>query len=216
MIRTLFPLFLLFLISCKSDKRYHDSGDVKEQDRPEVAVDFNEKIMTLREEKDAVFRSAERSPLSAKERSNFEGLKYFIPDSVYRVPARLERAVLPKMIRMETTTNEVMIQQEYGELIFKLQGATHRLKVYRDLELQRDPEFEDYLFLPFTDLTNGEETYGGGRYLDLTIPKADTLMLDFNMAYNPYCAYNSKYSCPLVPPENHLEIAIRSGEQAYP
>ncbi|THD67346.1 DUF1684 domain-containing protein [Robertkochia marina] len=216
MITRLLLIFLLFLISCKSDKRYHDAGEVKEQDRSEVVADFNETITTLREEKDAVFRNADRSPLPDEERANFEGLVYFSPDSTYRVAARLERAVLPKMIRMETTTNEVMIQQEYGELTFELHGKTHRLKVYRDLELQRDPQYENYLFLPFTDLTNGAETYGGGRYLDLTIPEADTLMLDFNKAYNPYCAYNSKYSCPLVPPENHLEAAIRSGEQRYP
>lgn len=216
MIRSLLLLFLLILISCKSDKRYHDSGTEKEQDRGVVSADFKEEILNLREEKDAVFRSGQHSPLPQEERTAFEGLSYFDPDSIYRVPAKLEKAVLPKMVRMETTTKEAMIQQEYGKVIFELQGKTHQLKVYRDLELQRDPQYEDYLFLPFTDLTNGAETYGGGRYLDLSIPQTDTLILDFNAAYNPYCAYNSKYSCPLVPPENHLEVAIKSGERRYP
>jgi uncharacterized protein (DUF1684 family) len=79
----------------------------------------------------------------------------------------------------------------------------------------RQEEYRDYLFLPFADLTNGEETYGGGRYLDLTIPTGNTILLDFNKAYNPYCAYNPKYSCPLVPKQNRLDIPIIAGVKAF-
>ena len=83
------------------------------------------------------------------------------------------------------------------------------------MELLDDEEFVDYLFLPFTDLTNGEATYAGGRYIDLAIPDGDTLIIDFNKSYNPYCAYNKKYSCPIVPKVNHLEIDINAGVKAF-
>ena len=89
------------------------------------------------------------------------------------------------------------------------------MNVYQNLLLRETEEFKDYLFLPFADLTNGEQTYGGGRYIDLSIPDKDSIIINFNTAYNPYCAYNAKYSCPLVPKENHLDYSIEAGVKKF-
>ncbi|MCK5678470.1 MAG: DUF1684 domain-containing protein, partial [Flavobacteriaceae bacterium] len=89
------------------------------------------------------------------------------------------------------------------------------LEIYQNQKLILTTDYEDYLFLPFTDKTNGESTYGGGRYLDLKIPDGDTTVIDFNKAYNPYCAYNHKYSCPIPPKANQLDVEINAGVKAY-
>lgn len=93
---------------------------------------------------------------------------------------------------------------KYGDLYFSINGKDFKLNVFQNQELISDPEYYNYLFLPFTDLTNGETTYSGGRYLDLRIPEGDSILLDFNKAYNPFCAYSCDYSCPIVPAENDL------------
>ena len=87
--------------------------------------------------------------------------------------------------------------------------------MYQSFPVSQDPEYIDYLFLPFTDLTSGDGSYGGGRFLDTTIPKGDTIVLDFNKAYNPYCAYNSAYSCPIPPKENDLLVRVEAGVKAF-
>ena len=92
-----------------------------------------------------------------------------------------------------------------------MDGTEYTLNVYQSQQLSTDPDYADYLFVPFTDATNGESTYPSGRYLDLHIPQGETVLLDFNRAYNPYCAYNARYSCPIPPAENHLEIPIKAG-----
>ena len=94
---------------------------------------------------------------------------------------------------------------------FKLKGKKFKLNVYQSQDLSRKPEYADYLFLPFTDNTNGLTTYGGGRYIDLKLPLEKTVTLDFNKAYNPYCAYSKNYSCPIPPASNDLDISIPVG-----
>ena len=89
------------------------------------------------------------------------------------------------------------------------------MNIYQNLELISKPEYVDYLFVPFTDLTNGKGSYSGGRYIDTRIPPGKKIVLDFNKAYNPYCAYNGKYSCPIPPEENHLEVEIRAGVKDF-
>ena len=114
---------------------------------------------------------------------------------------------------MKTTTNRLPEYRKYGELKFSLEGKMLTLSVYQNLELTKKAGFEDYLFIPFTDLTNGDETYGGGRYIDFRMDqlKEKLVRLDFNRAYNPYCAYSKGYSCPIPPAENLLPVAIRAG-----
>jgi uncharacterized protein (DUF1684 family) len=103
----------------------------------------------------------------------------------------------------------------YGILTFELKGTTFKLNVYQGKDNLEDPDYVDYLFLPFLDLTNGETSYGGGRYIDLRIPDRDSLQIDFNKSYNPLCVYNKKYSCPIVPRDNFLEIEIKAGMKDY-
>ena len=100
-------------------------------------------------------------------------------------------------------------------MIFDLKEKPFKLNIYQNQDLIKKEGFEDYLFLPFLDNTNGEESYGGGRYIDMRIPDGDTIIVDFNSAYNPYCAYNEKYSCPIVPRENYLDTEVRAGVKAF-
>ncbi|WP_460549069.1 DUF1684 domain-containing protein [Hymenobacter daeguensis] len=134
----------------------------------------------------------------------------------YCVEARLVRDSTSTPFAMQTSTARRPIYRKYGELRFVLNGKPLTLSIYQNQELLKRPGLEDYLFVPFTDLTNGHETYGGGRYLDLRIPPAGarTMVLDFNKAYNPSCAYNHGYSCPVPPAENRLAVAIPVGVRA--
>jgi len=116
---------------------------------------------------------------------------------------------------MKTSTSRQPEYIKYGELHFVLEGKECKLNLYQNLELIKKAGFEDYLFLPFSDQTCGKTSYIGGRYIDFKIPKTTTVTLDFNKAYNPYCAYNSKYSCPKIPLENDLEIEIKAGVKKF-
>jgi uncharacterized protein (DUF1684 family) len=163
----------------------------------------------------ADFKDATKSPLTKKDLRKFKGLDFFEFDSSYVVTATLKRTPNAKSFKMKTTTSRLPEYVKYGELGFVLKGETFKLNIYQNLGLLDDPKYEDYLFLPFLDETNGETTYGGGRYIETKIPEGDVLMIDFNKAFNPYCAYNEKYSCPIVPRENYLKIAITAGIKAY-
>jgi hypothetical protein len=99
----------------------------------------------------------------------------------------------------------------FGKLYFKIQGKAFELTVYQNPAFKKNKELKDYLFLPFTDLSNGETTYGGGRYLDFYIPKTASVILNFHQAYNPYCAYTDKYSCPVPPKNNFLDMEVNAG-----
>jgi len=176
---------------------------------------YMQKIMHERRQKDKLFRKGSESPIPAREKRRFKGLVYFPVDSAYRVSATLVRDTAQAAFAMKTSTSRLPMYRRYGELHFTLKGQQLRLTVYQSLDLQRNPMYRDYLFLPFTDQTTDETTYGAGRYIDLRIPKGEAITIDFNLAYNPYCAYNDTYSCPVTPPENHLPIAIEAGEKLY-
>ncbi len=116
---------------------------------------------------------------------------------------------------MKTSTSRLPEYRKYGQLHFHLGGKPLVLTVYQNLELIRQEKYRDYLFIPFTDETNGHASYGGGRYLDFRIPATPRVTLDFNLAYNPYCAYGGAYSCPIPPAENALPLAVEAGEKTY-
>ncbi|WP_406683314.1 DUF1684 domain-containing protein [Seonamhaeicola sp. MEBiC1930] len=166
-------------------------------------------------EQNAKFKDATQSPLTAKGLKNFKSLDFFKFDSTYVVRARFTRTPYTKPFKMKTTTNRLPEYVKYGELSFVLKGKELKLNIYQNQGLINQEGYEDYLFLPFLDETNGNESYGGGRYLDARIPKGDTMLIDFNKAYNPYCAYNSKYSCPLVPRQNYLKVRVEAGVKVY-
>ncbi|NNK28917.1 MAG: DUF1684 domain-containing protein, partial [Flavobacteriaceae bacterium] len=155
------------------------------------------------------------SPLKDKDRKNFNSLDFFDVDSTYVIMAFLERTPDSEWFKMKTTTSRLTEERIYGILSFELKGESFQLKVYQGKELLQEEGSKDHLFLPFLDDTNGYETYGGGRYMDLRIPEGDSINLDFNMAYNPYCVYNEKFSCPLVPRENYLATKIYAGVKMF-
>lgn len=163
----------------------------------------------------AEFKDPEKSPLPEKELKSFRSLDFFPAAPQFRVKAEFVRTPNEVPFEMPTTTDRKPVYVKYGEVYFELQGKEYKLNVYQSQDLSRKEEYKDYLFLPFTDLTNGETSYSGGRYLDMKIPDSKLVLLDFNKAYNPYCAYSGEYSCPIVPQENHLELAVTAGVKAY-
>jgi hypothetical protein len=166
-------------------------------------------------EMNADFKDASKSPLKKKDLKKFKGLDFFKFDSTYVVTAEFTRTPKAKKFKMETTTDRLPEYVQYGVLKFTLKGEAHELKIYQNINLIEREGYEDYLFLPFLDDTNGEESYGGGRYIEARIPEGDTMEIDFNKAYNPYCAYNEKYSCPIVPRENYLPLKVEAGVKAF-
>ncbi|HEY3405771.1 MAG TPA: TonB family protein, partial [Ohtaekwangia sp.] len=142
----------------------------------------------------------------------FEGHDFFPVNLKYRVQATLTVTEGTPFFGMKTTTSRFSTERIYGHVTFSIEGREFRLPVYQSKDLMSTEEYADYLFFPFTDLTNGQATYGGGRYIDLRIPKGGSdMIIDFNKAYNPYCAYSPRYSCPLVPAENQMDIEIPAG-----
>lgn len=161
----------------------------------------------------ADYRNPEQSPLGAAGARTFKGHDFYPFDTTYRVVAQFTAVEDAPFVDMQTTTSRLPKYRVYGYLDFTIKGVTERLTVYQSLDLMRNPAYRDYLFLPFTDDTNGDTTYGGGRYLDMKKWEGDTVIIDFNRAYNPYCAYSDAFSCPIVPAENYLALRIEAGVQ---
>lgn len=150
--------------------------------------------------------------LTQEERDHFEGLSYYEIDTNYRIIATFIKDK-GKKFKMPTSTDREPIYRRYGYIDFKINDSIHRLSVFQNMELKKNKEFKNYLFIPFRDATCQDESYGGGRYIDAKIPKGKIILIDFNLAYNPYCAYSIRYSCPIPPVENTLKTAIPSGEK---
>lgn len=166
-------------------------------------------------ELNADFKDATKSPLKEKDRQHFTGLEFFPFDSTFVVTATLTRTPDAKPFKMKTTTDRLPNYVKYGVIAFQIKGKSHKLNIYQNMDLLNKEGYEDYLFLPFLDNTNGDTSYGGGRYVEGSIPDGNDIEIDFNKAYNPYCAYNEKYSCPIVPRVNYLPIAIEAGVKAF-
>lgn len=161
------------------------------------------------------FLNPETSILEEKDLLEFKALEYYPIDLKFRVESNLERTPNEKPFKMRTTTDRLPEYVKYGVAHFTIDGEKLKLNVYKSTSEPKDPKYKDYLFIPFTDYTSGDGSYGGGRYVDAWIPEGDTLLIDFNKAYNPYCAYNKKYSCPIPPRENDLRIRIEAGVKDF-
>lgn len=161
------------------------------------------------------FMDSAKSPLTEADLANFTELSFFPIDTTYVVKAKIERIKDAKPFKMQTTTDRLPIYVLFGIASFELKGKTHRLEIYQNENLMNSAIDKDYIFLPFTDMSNGKTSYEGGRYIDLEVPKGDELIIDFNQAYNPYCAYNPKFSCPIPPKQNHLDTFIEAGVKKY-
>ena len=156
------------------------------------------------------FANPETTILTPEDFRTFKELDFYPIDEKYIVNARFVRTPDEKPFLMPTTTTRTPEYVKYGEAHFSIDGKDFVLSLFKNTQPYNEPGYEDYLFLPFTDLTSGDGSYGGGRYLDQRIPEGDTFVIDFNKAYNPYCAYNPKYSCPIPPKENDLLIRIEA------
>jgi uncharacterized protein (DUF1684 family) len=160
------------------------------------------------------YKDGSKSPLKKNDLKNFKGLEFYPVDSSFIVTARLTKTKDATTFEMATTTDRKPLYKEYGILTFTLKGIDCSLTVYQSQDDLRDEKYKDFLFLPFTDNSSGNGSYAGGRYMDVmtTDEKTDgTIVLNFNNSYNPYCAYNEKYSCPLTPRQNHLSLAVKAG-----
>lgn len=176
------------------------------------AQSFEEEVLHFQQELNKEYKDPEQSPLSKKERRKFKRHNFFPIDKTFRVEAKLVRTEDAETIQMETSTDRLSSYKKYGDAIFEINGKTYSLSLYQNLSLMKQEKYRNYLFLPFTDLSTGEETYGGGRYIDLEIPEeGDVIIIDFNQAYHPFCAYSYRYSCPIPPKENFLNIKITAG-----
>jgi uncharacterized protein (DUF1684 family) len=176
---------------------------------------FEHDLQEARHAKDEAFRYDGGSPLPPEERASFAGLSYFPPDPAWRVRATVTRLPGGDAFEMATSTGEPRLQRRAARLEFTTPEGPARLLAYVEPgghDLHHGPPT---YFVPFRDQTSGTQTYGAGRYLDLEVPAGDEAVVDFNLAYNPYCAYSQAYSCPLPPPENWLEIPVRAGEMQY-
>ncbi len=171
-------------------------------------------ITDFQKEINIEYRDPAHSPLPAAARKKFVTLPFYPIDISYCVEAVFVRDSTSAAFLMPTSKPREAHYRRYGELRFTLDGQSLHLSVYQNLDLITKPEYKNYLFVPFTDLTNGHETYGGGRYLDLVGPLGKVVRLDFNRAYNPYCAYSDRFSCPIPPAENRLHVPIRAGVQS--
>lgn len=173
---------------------------------------YRKEIEEEREEKDRFMRTSPESPF-AKSPEEYKGLNYYPPDIRYRIIADLQPIKEKKAVVLTTNDGKEQRYIEYAYATFNLDGVTNKLLI---LEIADMGPSRGKLFLAFGDETSAVETYGAGRYLDVTkTPGSSTITLDFNLAYNPYCAYDDGYTCPLPPRENILTIPIKAGEKTY-
>jgi len=176
------------------------------------AGDYQAFIDKDRKDKDDYMKTGEGSPF-LKDNLPFEGLKYFQPNEKYNIKAKLEPVKEKKVVSLGTSDGKEQKYLEYAYATFELDGVKNQLLI---LEIMDMGPQRGKLFLAFADATSGLETYGAGRYLDVKkIPAATSIELDFNLAYNPYCAYSENFSCPFPPKENVLKVAILAGEKNY-
>ncbi len=174
-------------------------------------VQREEKLKAFRRQRDRFFREEERSPLRESDRKNFKGLLYYPIDLNYAMIGSVQGYSTSKSLYVTLPTNKEIGKRyvRYGRFKFRWEGREHFLEVYRPLG-------GGELFLPFRDRTSGQETFSKGRYLYIEPFENGKVLIDFNRAYNPFCQYNEKYTCPFAPEENWLNAAIRAGEKRYP
>ena len=154
--------------------------------------------------------------VKGKERKLF---RFYSANETYSVSCKFEALRDTTVIHMKTSGKTIPVKDfiRYGKLIFSIHDTTLQLTVFQSVSLKENTQYKNYLFVPFTDITTGDETYGSGRYIDILTTDIvnNTAVLDFNKAYNPYCAYTTGYNCPVPPKENYLPVAIKAGEKTF-
>lgn len=177
-------------------------------------TEYVNKIKAHRKAVDIEFSDTAQSILPDSMALKFKGLNYFEPNEDYRIKCKVKISV-GEEFDMLTSKGKKKKYRRYGYLKFKLKGKRFKLPVYQSIRLMKMDEYKDYLFIPFTDLTSGHQSYGGGRYIEASIPTGKRFILDFNYAFNPYCHYTTGYNCPIPPSETFLNVEILAGEKSY-
>ena len=177
---------------------------------------YIDSILLIRQKAVEEFSDPDKTPLDSNRFYNhYHDPLYYDIDTMFRLTAQFTVDTGGEIFGMATNTARKPEYRVYGHLKFQVGDTVQTLTAYQNIGFMDDPEYGGFLFIPFCDKTNGKTTYGAGRYLDLKIPASGSTVLDFNKAYNPYCAYSDRWSCPLVPFENHLNIYILAGEKKY-
>lgn len=203
--------FLFFSISCLCFLLLGGNSNLPISKEENPMERREEKIKIFREKKDRFFKEDAKSPLNESDRKKFKGLIYYPIDLKYSMIGSIEKyPTEPKPIYIILPTNKAMGRKyvKYGRFKFKWEGIEYVLQIYRPLAVSE-------VFLPFKDKTSGIETYEKGRYLYIEPMPGGKVLIDFNRAYNPFCQYDEKYTCPFAPEENWLRIAIRAGEKRF-
>lgn len=163
-------------------------------------------LESFRADKDRFFATDSQSPFTPEQKRDFHGLNYFPENPALRLVVTVQEFQKKDQVQMQTTTGDVQTHARFGRFKFTVEGQEAELTIYAD---------PNGFFLPFVDSLAGTETYGAGRYLEPEPLGKGKFLVDFNLAYNPYCAYNERWSCPITPHENRLKVPIRAGEQVF-
>lgn len=200
--RTIYYLFIILGITsfaCKTEEARKYISEIEQQ----------------RTEKNNTYSDSLQSPLNPIHLAEFTGLDYFEVDPAFRIEGDFKLTPDEKPFAMATSTDRAPIYRKYGDFSFRIKDEKFVLGVYQNMDFINDSAYKNYLFIPFQDLCSSKEAYGGGRYIDIQIPDSDKVIVDFNLAYNPYCAYDGRWSCVIPPPENFLETKILAGEKKF-
>jgi uncharacterized protein len=178
------------------------------------AQTYKDRIATFRKKYTQELLEEKRAPVKA---SDIDKLSFFPADRSYCVWATVEETPGSTHFQIPTHSGKLKPYRQYCKLTFMLKGVEFTLHAYQGVDLVKDPAYVDYLFIPFRDHTNYETTYGGGRYIDLSVKDiiGGRILLDFNKSYNPYCAYADGFNCPIPPDENTLQLEIPVGEKSF-
>lgn len=169
------------------------------------------KINKFQKELNLKFLDPKTTILDSLDQLSFKGLEFYTASSKYYIKARFKRTPNEIPFLMKTSTDRLPEYVKYGEAHFEMENKKIVLNIYQNIKYSKIDEFKNDLFLPFTDFTSGDGSYGGGRYIDLKIPNDGFIVIDFNKSYNPYCAYSQRFSCPIPPEENDISIRIEAG-----
>lgn len=179
-------------------------------------TNYLDQIQKERQEINARFADTSISILVPEDISEFQGLHFYSIDSNYRIKAKFRKLLFKKKFYMVTSTDRLPRYRKYGVMKFFIGESRYKLFLYENLDYKKKHPEYDEVFCPFIDESRNDKSYGGGRYLDFHIPNLSKwTIIDFNKSYNPYCAYNNRYSCPIPPRENHLKVAIPAGIQRW-
>jgi uncharacterized protein len=195
---------VIMMISCTNQQHAYNDEQV---------VQFKHEFEKYVKEKNEYLKSEDNSPLLKEDRPDFISLHFYDYDPNFRFEGPITIYEKPDTVIIYGSKNDERPSLKYGNFEFPFNGKSFQLQIFKILP--RKPHQSDYLFLGFTDKTSNVDTYGGGRYINLELNKENHYIVDFNYAYNPYCAYNPKYSCAIPTKEEHLEIAIEAGEKKY-